>query len=57
MRFPTSTSLLGQFRECLKVPNIGSLLSRDTPRGEPGGSRRGESLWGLTGGVAECALE
>jgi len=39
------------------VPNMGSLLSRDTPMGEPGGRRRGESLWGLTGGVAECALE
>jgi len=36
---------------------MGSLLSRDTTRGEPSGSRRGESLWGLTGGVVECALE
>ena len=57
MRFPMSTSLLGQLWVCLKVPNIGSLLSKDTPRGEPGGKRRGESLWGLTGGVAECVLE
>jgi len=57
IRFPISIILLGQLAECLKVPNIGSLLSRDTPKGEPGGGRRGESLWGLPGGVAEKALE
>ena len=55
---PMLTILFGQLYEYRKVAPNGSLLSKVTPRDEPGGRRPGDSLWGgLPSGVAEWFLE